>query len=206
MEIITALKNPNINKKLKEKTKFNIIGTDIQYQEGILEMLQKNEEIDLIIISELLPGEMSFKDLISKIKNINKKIEIIVFLNNENEEMRNYLISKGIFNIFINNEITVEELIKIINEKDIAEKEIKINEEIKELKKIILEKENKKINIKKLNFFGKTKAIKAINLLKSKFNKNKISPTNNKKIISVIGTSGVREKFFLYNICKTNKK
>ena len=68
MNIITALKNPNINKKIKEKTNFNIIGNDIQYQEGIIEMLEKNGEIDLIIISELLPGEYSFRDLINKIK------------------------------------------------------------------------------------------------------------------------------------------
>ena len=47
MNIITALNNPNLNKKIKEKTKFNIIGNDIQYQEGILEMLNQNEEIDL---------------------------------------------------------------------------------------------------------------------------------------------------------------
>ena len=67
MNIITALNNPNLKKKLKEKTSFNIIGNDIQYQEGILEMLQKNEEIDLIIISELLPGEINFKELIYKI-------------------------------------------------------------------------------------------------------------------------------------------
>ena len=69
MNIITALKNPNINNKLKEETSFNIIGNDIQYQEGIIEMLEKNGEIDLIIISELLPGEYSFRDLINKIKH-----------------------------------------------------------------------------------------------------------------------------------------
>ena len=37
-----------------DKTNFNIIGNDIQYQEGILEMLEKTQEINLIIISELL--------------------------------------------------------------------------------------------------------------------------------------------------------
>ena len=74
MNILTALKNPNINKKLKIETDFNIVGNDIQYQEGILEMLQQNNKIDLIILSELLPGEIEFKELINKIKNINKKI------------------------------------------------------------------------------------------------------------------------------------
>ena len=38
MNIITALNNSNINKKLKEETNFNVIGNDIQYQEGIFEI------------------------------------------------------------------------------------------------------------------------------------------------------------------------
>ena len=183
MNIITALKNPNINKKIKEKTSFNIIGNDIQYQEGIIEMLEKNGEIDLIIISELLPGEYSFRDLINKIKQINNKIDIIPILKEKNEEFNNYLISKGIFNVFFNNELTIEELIKIINEKNNIKKEIEINEEIKKLKKIILEKNNKKIKNNLLKYLkNKTKKINNIK--------------NNKKIISVIGTGGVGKSSF----------
>jgi len=195
MNIITALKNPNINKKIKEKTSFNIIGNDIQYQEGIIEMLEKNGEIDLIIISELLPGEYSFRDLINKIKQINNKIDIIPILKEKNEEFNNYLISKGIFNIFFNNELTIEELIKIINEKNNIKKEIEINEEIKKLKKIILEKNNKKIKNNLLKYLkNKTKKINNIK--------------NNKKIISVIGTGGVGKSSFCTIFAKLikNKK
>ena len=50
MKILTALQDPKTNEILKEKTKHNIIETDIQYQEGILETLEKNNKIDLIII------------------------------------------------------------------------------------------------------------------------------------------------------------
>ena len=71
MKILTALQDPKTNEILKEKTKHNIIETDIQYQEGILETLEKNNKIDLIIISQLLPGNIGFKDLINKIKIIN---------------------------------------------------------------------------------------------------------------------------------------
>ena len=208
MNIITALKNPNINKKIKEKTSFNIIGNDIQYQEGIIEMLGKNGEIDLIIISELLPGEYSFRDLINKIKQINNKIDIIPILKEKNEEINNYLISKGIFNVFFNNELTIEELIKIINEKNNIKKEIEINEEIKKLKKIILEKNNKKINIKIFNN-NKIKKIKN-NLLKylKKKNKKINNIKNNKKIISIIGTGGVGKSSFCTIFAKLikNKK
>ena len=208
MNIITALKNPNINKKIKEKTKFNIIGNDIQYKEGIIEMLQKNEEIDLIIVSELLPGELNFKELINKIKQINNRTEIIVFLNNENEELKNYLISKGIFNIFINNEITVEELIKVINEKNSQKKETEINQDIREPKKIILEKENKRLNIKRLNNIKLIKLKnKIISFIKSKFNK-KTNKINHKKIISVTGSPGIGKSSFCTIFAKLlkNKK
>ena len=45
MKILTALQDPKTNEILKEKTKHNIIETDIQYQEGILETLEKNNKM-----------------------------------------------------------------------------------------------------------------------------------------------------------------
>ena len=129
MNVLTALMNPEINKKLKEEKDIQIIGNDILYQEGILEVLEKEEKIDLIIISELLQGEKTFKEIINKIKQKNKEIEIIAILKEKNEETENYLISKGIFNIYYNNEITIEELKNIINKKNNIKKENEINSE-----------------------------------------------------------------------------
>lgn len=159
MNIITALINPKINKKLKEKTNFNIIGNDIQYQEGILEMLEKNQEINLIIISELLPGNDNFFELINKIKNKNNKIEIITILKEKNEQLKNQLISKGVFDIFYDNKITIEELINLINKKNNIKKEEDFKQE---LKNIILEKNKRKIlNIEKIKLI-KNKICKKI--------------------------------------------
>lgn len=208
MKIITALENPKTNEKLKEETNFEIIGNDIQYQEGIIEILEKNTEIDLIIISELLPGEIGFKKIIEKIKLINKKIEIIAILKDEQEEIKNYLISKGVFNIFYNNKITINELIKIINNIFNLKKENKINEEIKKLKKIILE--NNKPNKKILNKNIKNKYLKIKNKILNKFNpKNKMKLKNNKnKIISIVGTNGIGKSIFSSILAKLiiNKK
>lgn len=196
MKIITALENPKTNEKLKEETNFEIIGNDIQYQEGIIEILQKNTEIDLIIISELLPGEIGFKKIIEKIKLINKEIEIIAILKDEQEEIKNYLISKGVFNIFYNNKITINELIKIIDNIFNSKKENKINEEIIKLKKIILEKD--KPNKKILNKNIKNKYLKIKSKILNKFNyKNKMKLKNNKnKIISIVGTNGIGKSIF----------
>ena len=192
MNIITALNNPRLSKKIKEKTNFSIIGTDIQYKEGIIEMLEKNGEIEMAIISENLPGESSFKELIEKIKAINKNIELIVILKEEKEDLKNYLITKGVFDIYLNNKISIEELIEKINEKNKIKKEIEINEEIKQLKKIILEKNKKNINIKII----KNKLNNIIKKINKNKNKKERKEKTNKKIISVIGTGGVGKSSF----------
>ena len=222
MKIITALENPKINEKLKKETSFEIIGNDIQYQDGVIEILENDKEINLLIISELLTGEMEFIKLIEKIKLINKKIEIIAILKDENDEIKNFLISKGIFNIIYNNKITIKELINLINNINSKNKEIEINEEIKKLKEIILEKENNK-KIIRINLFNKliknksniktnnkNKYLKMknkiLNIINSK-NKN-IKSYNKNKIISVVGTNGVGKSIFCSILSKLikNKK
>ena len=219
MKILTALQDPKTNEILKEKTKHNIIETDIQYQEGILETLEKNNKIDLIIISQLLPGNIGFKDLINKIKIINNNIEIIAILENKNNELKDFLKQKNINSIFYNNEITIDELINVIEEKNKAKKEIEINNEIKLLREIIMEnnkkiEQNKKdkktskiINIlkKQKNKIIKNEKISNLKIIKNKTNKN--SKVKN-KIISVVGTPGVGKSIFISLFSKNvkNKK
>lgn len=213
MKILTALQNPKTNEILKEKTKHNIIETDIQYQEGILETLEKNNKIDLIIISQLLPGNIGFKDLINKIKIINNNIEIIAILENKNNELKDFLKQKNINSIFYNNEITIDELINVIEEKDKNKKEMEINKEIKLLKEIILEnnkkieqnKKEKKINkILSILKEEKIKIIKNSKINNIKKFKNKINKTQN-KIISVVGIPGVGKSIFISLFSKNIK-
>lgn len=213
MKILTALQDPKTNEILKEKTKHNIIETDIQYQEGILETLEKNNKIDLIIISQLLPGNIGFKDLINKIKIINNNIEIIAILENKNNELKDFLKQKNINSIFYNNEITIDELINVIEEKDKNKKEMEINKEIKLLKEIILEN-NKKIEQnkkeKKINKILSVLREEKIKIIKnSKINnikkfKNKTNKTQN-KIISVVGIPGVGKSIFISLFSKNIK-
>ena len=102
------------------------------------------------------------------------------------------LIGKGIFNIFYNNKITIEEIIKIINKKVINSDE-EIKEEIKLLKKMILEKElenkNQKNNFIKINE-PKNKREKTKNMLKH-FKENK--KEEKIKILSITGANGARK-------------
>lgn len=213
MKILTALQDPKTNEILKEKTKHNIIETDIQYQEGILETLEKNNKIDLIIISQLLPGNIGFKDLINKIKIINNNIEIIAILENKNNELKDFLKQKNINSIFYNSEITIDELINVIEEKDKNKKEMEINKEIKLLKEIILEnnkkieqnKKEKKINkILSILKEEKIKIIKNSKINNIKKFKNKTNKTQN-KIISVVGIPGVGKSIFISLFSKNIK-
>lgn len=154
-KILTAINNPNLNKKLSEQEFIEIPYKDIQYKEAILEILNEDNYFDIIIINEKLPGEINFIELIKKIKKINKKIKIIIILEKENEIKENELKKLNINEIYYNNKITLEYLIKIIKEKEIN-KEEELKKEINELKEIIkmnkLKNDTKKMkNIKNNN-------------------------------------------------------
>lgn len=173
-KIMTAINNPKLNEELKKERNFQIIGKDIQYKEAILDVLEKNNDIDLIIISEKILGEIKVERLIQKIK-------IIYILEKENNEIEKILIKNNIFDIYYNNKINIEELIKIINKK-----EINMEEEIFKLRKIIEEKYNSDSNKENKNI--KIYLNKKMKNIKNKENKkyNKITkiPT---KIITFSG-------------------
>ena len=141
--IITALCNSTVNDKLKEINEFNIIANDIQYQDGIFELIENRKEIDYLILSEFLPGEYEIKKLIEKIKEKNNNIKIILILENKKEELENYLYAKGIFKIFYNNKIEINDIINLIKN-NYSENE-KIIQELENLKNILI-KNNININ------------------------------------------------------------
>ena len=160
--VITALANPELNEILKKEKEINIEYNDIQYQDGVLEILKENNKIDILILSEILPGKQNIKEFILEIKKQNNNLEIIIFLENKKEDLEMFLKMQGIFNIYYNNEINSNTLIKKIKNK-------KDNKEIKLIKKII---ENNK-DIKEIKKEKKIKN-KIINKIIKKFKKEKI--------------------------------
>lgn len=203
-KIITAIGNEILNNNLKKEINVQVIMNDIQYKEGVIEVLEQNSEVDIIILNNLLQGEISTKELINKINLINSKIKIIVILEKFNEDLEKYLYSKNVFKVIYNNQLEIKDLIKIINNKDESNEELK--EEIKNLKNIILENRNIK---------NKNKLIKKfVNkyLSKIKFDKKdnkkvyikKNSENRNAKIISVNGPNGVGKSIIVVNLAKIN--
>lgn len=177
IKIITALANPILNERLKQEKGIQVIGNDIFYQEGILEILEKEKNMDYIIMSELLEGKLEIKKLLEKIMEKNQKIKIILFMQEKNKEKENELYREGIYKIYYHNQIEVKDIIQQIN-KNKEKEEVKI---LKEKNKILEEE---------------------IKLLKE----NEIINTENKKIISILGSGGVGKSIITINLANILKE
>lgn len=115
MNILTAINNEKIFKQLKSKNNINIISNDIQYKEGVLEILEKNENIDYVLINENINGQIKIEELIKKIKKINFKTNIIIILNKKDLNKEEYL-TKNKIEFVYNEKLSVEKITdKIFN-------------------------------------------------------------------------------------------
>ena len=112
-KIITALNYPKLNEELQKEKDVKIENKDIIYKEGILEILEIKKQIDIIIINYDLPGNITIENLIQKIKKINSKTELIFILETKNPEKEKILKKNEITNIYYNDEINTQKLIKI---------------------------------------------------------------------------------------------
>lgn len=162
-KIITAIGTNELNKKIRERKIYEVIGNDIPYQDGVLDILKGNSEINILILSETIPGEYEIKNFIIEIKKTNPYIELIVFIKEENQELKNFFIRNGINKIYIDGENTLEE---ILNDIYFINNETNLNLEIEKLREIIKEKtienNSKKLvskNIKKENYLKISKSI-----------------------------------------------
>ena len=177
--ILTAIGNEELNNELKKLNNFNIINSDIQYRDGILEVLEYKKEIDILILSNQIPGEIEIKDLINKIYLINNKIKIYFITNELDKDMIKFLKNKKVEIIFFENKINLQEIINnIYDEKKINylnknniinNKENEINKNSKKEIKEKNNKKNKKIKNKINNLIYK----KIINNKNKKRNKRK---------------------------------
>lgn len=96
MNILTAIDEEKMLRKIEESKDINIILKDIKYKEGIIEYLEKNRNIDCILINENLNGQIKIEALIEKIKIINNKIKIIIILNKNDLKKEEYLLKNKI--------------------------------------------------------------------------------------------------------------
>ena len=215
-KIITAIGNEFINNELKKEKNLNVILNDIQYKEGIVESLEKENEVDYIIINSVLQGETKIEDLIKQIYIINKYIKIIIIIKNNEKEIEKYLNYKNIYKIIYldkDDKVNMQKIIEIIsndheNNKIInIKKEEKNKENKKESKKIKGERNNTNIVlIKRIakniinNYLIKQLSSKKIKFNSKKSLKNKIK----NKSICITGPPGVGKTIISINLAKIN--
>lgn len=187
-KVITAIGNPFLNERLTKEEDIEILAKDIQYQEGIFEILEKYKKIDFLIISENLNGKLSMYKLIEKIKEKNKDIKIIFILEKEEKEIEKRLYSQKIYKIFYHQKTEIQTIINLIKNKR-EEENKQLNLELEQLK--IFLKENKIKDTSTQN--------DKIPILKLK-NKKYIKENRTKKVITILGTGGVGKSIFTVNL------
>ncbi len=127
MKIITAVGNKKINEQLQKINNIQILNPDIQYKEGILEYLEKNQNVDIIFMSENLLGQIMLNELLEKIKKINNKIKIFIFILKENKGDRPKI--KNVEYIFLE-KISTESILEILNIKNNSNTNKQINKKV----------------------------------------------------------------------------
>ena len=173
---IIAINNNKLEKKIKENNTIEIVSNNLQYREAILEVLEKNRNIDFILINEELPGIISIEELIKKIKIINNKTNIIIFLEKENINKINKLNNLDVNNIYINRKTNINKIINLIIQNNNKIKDKKTEEKINNK---ISSKNNKLIKIDNLKNIKLNKIESNINL-NNKYNKKN-------KLITIMG-------------------
>ena len=203
-KIITAINNPNLNYKLNMENNIEVVCKDLQYKDAILDILNENNNVDIIIINNEIPSEINDDELIKKIKEKNNNIRIIYILEKINKNIQEILEKNNINEFYLNNEITIDKIIKIINK-----------ENINNFENSLIKNNNTKKEKYYNKFFINDNLIKNMkNKIKQKTNKNKIIEEKIKsnyyenKIITISGPPNVGKTNFIINFYKIikNKK
>lgn len=87
MKKILIGSNKNINRKIKNG--IIIISDIIQYKEGIIEILELNNDINYILFYDNLIGQIKNEELIEKIFKINNNIIVFIIVENKKKFIRN---------------------------------------------------------------------------------------------------------------------
>lgn len=137
-QILIAIDNNIIFNNLVRDKRFNFFNKDIIYKEGIVEVLEHNEDIDVVIINNNISGQEGFEKFILKLKNARENLKIILFLDFKDNQLINFLNINEIYSIYDIQEIGEKRILEIL-ENELSTKN-RINEEIDTLRKLIEKK------------------------------------------------------------------
>ena len=110
-KVITAIGNSVLNEKCKENKNCEVLCDDIENDEKLLEVLER-EKIDVLFISNPIIQSYNVEELFKIIRNMNQEV-LIVFFNIDNVDFERERIQN--IKIYEDFEIEKEELEEILN-------------------------------------------------------------------------------------------
>ena len=122
-KIVTALDNAEVIKALKKEEELEFVCMDILYKEGIIEQLEINKKVDFLIFDENIYGDIEISELIRKIKEIVRGIEIIIITKN-GEKIKKQISRFKKIKIYETNKIKAKIIKTLIFSEEKEEKEI----------------------------------------------------------------------------------
>lgn len=204
MKLLTALANPQMYEKLKQNECIEIIANDIQYQEGIFEMIEEQKEkIECILISELLPGKLTIEELVEKVRNQSNTFKIIVILQKIDTMREERIKQNEEIEVIYHNQITIEELVELI-ENNKTKREL--TKEIIKLKSLLEKQEKEKTEDNKEIVYKEQlrieEEIEKEYIIQKGRKKGRKKEKTNGVIVMVTGRGGVGKSTFIVQIAK----
>ena len=195
-KIITALEENEIREELKIKLGIHAIqfvGNNIVYPEGIIELLEKEEQVDTLLLQDTITNKKEIIPLLEKIKQKKPNIKMILILEKKEEMLLIYLKQNAISYYFAKDSALLRKLQEELQEKQ-EDSQIELKKEIQDLKQLLLQKNQK-------NLFS------MLQPLKGKIgDKTKTIPEKKRHIIGIIGPSGVGKSVITVNLANSLQK
>lgn len=195
-KIITALEENEIREELKIKLGIHAIqfvGNNIVYPEGIIELLEKEEKVDTLLLQDTITNKKEIIPLLEKIKQKKPNIKMILILEKKEEMLLIYLKQNAISYYFAKDSALLRKLQEELQEKQ-EDSQIELKKEIQDLKQLLLQKNQK-------NLFS------MLQPLKGKIgDKTKTIPEKKRHIIGIIGPSGVGKSVITVNLANSLQK
>lgn len=135
--MLTAVGNQHIQDSLKKNyNKLEFLLPDLDYQEGILDALQNNSP-DAILVSMDIEGNLDNKAFIVALRTVHETVKVILIVKSEDKEFTNWLIPKGIFDVFIDGQCTFDEIYEALTREQKVIIKTKIQKEYVRKEKVI---------------------------------------------------------------------
>lgn len=113
-KILIAMDNNVLLEKIKKCGKYAVHTYDIDTKEDVIEYLKKYD-VDVLITKDFLNGRMSKEEYIRNIRELNKKIKIILCVETLDEIYRGFLFSNNIFDVIEGIEASFGDILGMID-------------------------------------------------------------------------------------------